>query len=502
MVGKHDKPEEDKESGEDANGDADVSADEPTTYATAVGEVEPVDTDPAAGAEDAAENTVAAEDVTVDPAAEDTVVVDPASEDTVVVDPVADDSVVPEAASEVVPEAASEPAEPTPARPRRRVSKVLVAGRVLVGLVSAVVLAAMSLVYLRVDELDDSKNTTDAVAEAQSGPNAPVIEADDDGAKDILIVGNDSRTDTQGRQLSAKVLRELRTEATETTNTDTLILLRIPHDGGKPSAVSIPRDTSVLVTERNREEKINGVFGITKALAMERMVGAGEKDRAKINRDSDDEGRKSLIQAVQGLTGARVDNYVEVSLYGFYLLTQAIDGVDVCLNRSTSDPDSGASFRKGPQTVRGGDAVAFVRQRKNLPRGDLDRIVRQQVFLSSAMQKVLSGDLLTNNAKLNALEEAVSKTVVMDGGLHFLDLVTLAQTMASGNVSFVTIPYEAVGARNDRQQSIIVVDVPKVQAFVKDLLAPTPQPAGLGATEYGGTAPAAAVTQPGVPCVD
>ena len=510
MVGKHDKPEEHEEPGEEA----DDAADEPTTYATAVGEVEPIDSEPAAESGDA--STTSAESAassaspvadpvadSTDPATEATVVVDPAAEDTIASEPVADEATV---VSEPAVEGSvtEEPADPTPVHPRRRVSKLLVAGRVLVGLVSVVVLAAMSLVYLRVDELDDSKNTTDAVAEAQSGPNAPVIEAEDDGAKDILIVGNDSRTDMQGKQLSAKVLRELRTEATETTNTDTLILLRIPHDGGKSSAISIPRDTSVRVTERNRDEKINGVFGITKALAMERMVGAGEKDRAKINRDSDDEGRKSLIQAVQGLTGARVDHYVEVSLYGFYLLTQAIDGVDVCLNRSTSDPDSGASFRKGPQTVRGGDAVAFVRQRKNLPRGDLDRIVRQQVFLSSAMQKVLSGDLLTNNVKLNALEEAVSKTVVMDAGLHFLDLVTLAQTMASGNVQFVTIPVEAVGARNDRQQSIIVVDVPKVQAYVKDLLTSTPQPAGLGAAEYGGTAPAAAVAvaQPAVPCVD
>jgi anionic cell wall polymer biosynthesis LytR-Cps2A-Psr (LCP) family protein len=212
-----------------------------------------------------------------------------------------------------------------------------------------------------------------------------------------------------------------------------------------------------------------------------------------------------LIQAVQGLTGVRVDHYTEVSLYGFYLLTQVIDGVEVCLNHSTSDPDSGASFRRGPQTVRGGDAVAFVRQRKNLPRGDLDRIVRQQVFLSSAMRKVLSGDLLTNGAKLNALQDAVSKSVIMDDGLHFLDLVGLAQTMASGNVQFVTIPVKAVGARNDRQQSIIVVDVPEVHAYVKSLLTSTPQPVGMSApaaADDGLTAPAAAVAQPGVPCVD
>src|SRR6266536_3135830 len=325
-----------------------AGVDEPTTYATAVGEVEPVEE-----TEGPSES-----------------------------DEIADSAL-----------------------PRRRGRKLLITGRVLLSLVSAVALAAMTLVYLRVVQLDQSKNTTDAVAQAQSGSNAPSIKADDDGANDILIVGNDSRTDMQGRPLSARVLHELRTEATDTTNTDTLILLRVPKTGGKSSAISIPRDTSVHVPERNRDEKING--------------------------ESDDEGRTSLIQAVQALTGARVDHYVEVSLYGFYLLTQAIDGVDVCLKHSTSDPDSGASFHKGPQTVRGGDAVAFVRQRENLPRGDLDRIVRQQVFLSSAMRKVVSGDLLTNNAKLAALQDAVSKTMIMDGGLTFLDLVSMAQTMTS-----------------------------------------------------------------------
>lgn len=397
----------------------------------------------------------------------------------------------------------SEPPDDEESAPSpRRTSKLLITGRVLIGLLSVVTLAALSLVWLRVDQLDESKNTTDAVSAAQEGEAAT---SDDDGATDILIVGNDSRTDMQGRPLSAELLRELRTEATETLNTDTLILLRIPRDGSKGSAISIPRDTSVMVPNLGREEKINGAYGITKAGVMEELFAKGETDRAKINRESDDAGRASLIGAAQVLTGVRVDHYTEVSLYGFYLLTEVIDGVDVCLNHATSDPDSGADFAQGQQTVRGGDAVAFVRQRKNLPRGDLDRIVRQQTFLSSAMQKVLSGGLMTDNAKLNALEDAVSKTVVMDGGLHFLELVNQAQALASGNVQFVTIPVEAVGARNDRGQSIIVVDLPKVHRFVAELVTPAgPKPAGRPApAEAGRTAPAAAkAAQPTVPCVD
>jgi LCP family protein required for cell wall assembly len=380
---------------------------------------------------------------------------------------------------------------------RRRTPKTVIAGRVVAALLSVAAMAAMSFVYLRVDQLDNSKNTTNALADAQQGANAP---SDDDGANDILIVGNDTRTDMQGHPLSDELLRELRTEATETLNTDTLILLRIPRDGSTGSAISIPRDTSVVVPNLGRDVKINGAYGITKDAVATKMRGAGEKDRAKINREADDAGRTSLIQAVQVLTGVRVDHYTEVSLYGFYLLTEVIDGVDVCLNHATSDPDSGASFAKGPQTVRGGDAVSFVRQRKGLPRGDLDRIVRQQTFLSSAMQKVLSGDLLTNNAKLAALEDAVSKTVVMDDGLHFLELVNQAQTLASGSVQFVTIPVTGVGARNDRGQSIITVDLPAVHAFVKGLLTPATQPTGMGA-RYDLTSPAAAA-RAAVPCVD
>ncbi|HEV7650164.1 MAG TPA: LCP family protein [Actinophytocola sp.] len=395
-----------------------------------------------------------------------------------------------------------EPAGPDPAaRPagrRRRIAPFLIVCRVIVGLVSATALAAMSMVYLRVDELDSSKNTTDAVTVAQGGENAP---APDDGANDILIVGNDSRTDMQGNPLSDELLKELRTEATATLNTDTLILLRIPRGGGRGAAISIPRDTSVQVPGLPKEEKINGAFGITKALTEQKLRDAGETDRKKIARKSDDAGRTALIRSVQGLTGVRVDHYTEVSLYGFYLLTEVIDGVDVCLKYATSDPDSGASFAAGPQTVRGGDAVSFVRQRKNLPRGDLDRIVRQQTFLASAMNKLLSSDLLTDNTKLNAIEDAVSKTVVMDGGLHFLQLVNQAQALATGKVRFVTIPVTGVGARNDRGQSIITVDLKAVHEYVAGLVSgkPAPPPARFGGPALlnlngGGRA--------AVPCVD
>ncbi|OOK83019.1 cell envelope-related transcriptional attenuator domain protein [Mycobacterium kansasii] len=67
----------------------------------------------------------------------------------------------------------------------------------------------------------------------------------DDGAIDILLVGLDSRTDAHGNPLSAEELATLRAGDEEATNTDTIILIRIPNNGKSATAISIPRDSYV-----------------------------------------------------------------------------------------------------------------------------------------------------------------------------------------------------------------------------------------------------------------
>ena len=67
----------------------------------------------------------------------------------------------------------------------------------------------------------------------------------EDGAIDILLVGVDSRTDAHGNPLSPEELATLRVGDDEATNTDTIILIRIPNNGKSATAISIPRDTYV-----------------------------------------------------------------------------------------------------------------------------------------------------------------------------------------------------------------------------------------------------------------
>ncbi|MFB9686211.1 LCP family protein [Amycolatopsis plumensis] len=388
---------------------------------------------------------------------------------------------------------------PAPSRIRRvgRVTR-----RVAVGLVSLLALGASGYVYVTKDQLQSTVPTTDALTPRAGEPAPPPA---DDGAEDILLVGSDARTDAQGNALPTRVLRQLRTEANDgAVNTDTMIVLRIPKNGGKPSAVSIPRDTWTAIPGRG-EAKINSAYGVAKAHAAQALRAQGERDQAKIERDSDTEGRRVLVQALQDLTQVRIDHYAEINLLGFYLLTEALGGVKVCLNHATEDKDSGANFRRGEQTVSGGEALSFVRQRKNLPRGDLDRIVRQQAFLSSALHQLLSAGTLTSPGTLNDLMDAVHRSLTLDPGLDLLQFAQQAKGIASGDLTFATIPVVTANGRSPDGQSIVQVDLKAVREFVANLAGrPAPQASG-GGGSGSGAAPAAAPLlrdSPGVPCVN
>ena len=95
----------------------------------------------------------------------------------------------------------------------------------------------------------------------------------DDGAIDILLVGLDSRTDAHGNPLSAEELATLRAGDDVSTNTDTIILVRIPNNGMSATAISIPRDSYVEAPGLGKT-KINGVFG---QVHLERMKDLVEK---------------------------------------------------------------------------------------------------------------------------------------------------------------------------------------------------------------------------------
>lgn len=290
-----------------------------------------------------------------------------------------------------------------------------------------------------------------------------------DGATDILLVGLDSRTDAKGNPLSQQEIDMLRAGEEEATNTDTMILIRIPNDGSSATAVSLPRDTYVK-TPNDGNMKLNGVYGTAKFEKTEAMQKAGETDKAKIDKESTQVGRQSLISSVADLTGITVDHYAEIGLLGFVLLTDAVGGVDVCLNSAVNEPLSGANFKAGRQTLQGPDALSFVRQRHELPRGDLDRITRQQAYMASLTSKILSSKTLTDPSSLGKLNSAVQRSVVVDDGWDVLGLATQMQNMTGGNVNFQTIPVTSIDGVGDNGESVVTVDTKQVHQFFKNMV--------------------------------
>ncbi|MFV8165918.1 MULTISPECIES: LCP family protein [Mycobacteriaceae] len=292
----------------------------------------------------------------------------------------------------------------------------------------------------------------------------------EDGAIDILLVGMDSRTDAHGNPLSAEELETLRAGDDVSTNTDTIILIRIPNNGKSATAISIPRDSYVEAPGWGKM-KINGVFGDVKLDRMKQLVEVEGEDPAVAEPKATEAAREELIQTVASLTGVTVDHYAEIGLLGFALITDALGGVNVCLKDAVYEPLSGADFPAGWQKLNGPQALSFVRQRHDLPRGDLDRVTRQQSVMASLAHEVISSKTLSSPGTLGRLQDAVQRSVVISDGWDIMNFVEQLQKLAAGSVAFATIPIlREDGWSDDGMQSVVRVDPDEVHQWVSSLL--------------------------------
>src|SRR6202161_737830 len=291
----------------------------------------------------------------------------------------------------------------------------------------------------------------------------------DDGALDILLVGMDSRADAHGNPLSPQELATLRAGDEVASNTDTIILVRIPDNGKSATAISIPRDTYVAAPGLGKT-KINGVYGQTKEEKRVSLVESGmAPDEAE--REGTEAGREALIKTVADLTGVTVHHYAEIVLLGFSLITDALGGVNVCLKQPVFEPLSGADFPAGPQKLNGPQALSFVRQRHALPRGDPHRVARQQAEMSSLAHSIISGKTLSSPATMNRLQSAIQRSVVLSSGWDIMDFVNQLQKLAAGKIAFATIPVlDESGWSDDGMHSVVRVDPHQVQDWVGGLL--------------------------------
>lgn len=285
-----------------------------------------------------------------------------------------------------------------------------------------------------------------------------------DGSMDILLVGVDSRTDAQGNPLPDEVSAELHTGESDAALTDTIILLHLANNGSEAIGISFPRDSHVTIPGHG-QHKLNSAYSRGKQQAAEQLAAQGASDPDVLEERSAEAGRELLVRTVERLAQVQIDHYAEINMLGFAQLTEEVGGVPVCLNSPVQDPYSGADFRAGPQRISGADALAFVRQRHGLPRGDLDRMIRQQAFLAGFAQAVTSSGVLTNPAKLRELTSSVRRSVVLDEDWDLLSFAGRMREMST-SVRFSTAPIAGT-ARTDEDGDVVLIDETALRSTVR-----------------------------------
>ncbi len=344
-----------------------------------------------------------------------------------------------------------------------------------------------------------------------------------------LLVGLDSRSDAAGNPLPPQLLAQLRAGVDEgQLHTDTIILLHV--SGGpnpRATAISIPRDSFVALADGRGRHKINSAYGRA-AKEAERVLAAQGVTGPELDRRSRDAGRRALVATVRQFTGVPVDHYAELNLAGFVEMTEAVGGVPVCLRNPEREIRSGIDLPAGTQLVRGADALAFVRQRRGLEDGDLDRIARQQAFLAGMAQRTLSTGTLADPGAVRRLVDAVTRHVVLDRGWDLDRLIAQFRGMSGRDIRFVTIPTGNPALETPVDGLAVQVDPVQVRGFVRATIAaadaaaaapttvPTPVPGPTGTTAPTPTtgptsgagpgatpsAPPPSISAAGITCVD
>ena len=258
----------------------------------------------------------------------------------------------------------------------------------------------------------------------------------DTAGSNWLLVGSDSR-----EGLTKAERKELHTGKDEgSQRTDTIMLIHID-ESGKPTLVSLPRDSYVTIPAHTA------------------LDGSSVDDRRnKINAAYSKGGAPLLVETVERNTGLHIDHYMEVGFKGIRDITDAVGGVNMCIPADVKDKNSGLNLKKGCQELNGKEALAYVRMRYADPKGDLGRVERQQQFLSSVIKKAATPAVLLNPISMWKLVDSGTASVNVGEGDSIMDVGVLARAMrglSNGQGTLTTVPISETDATTAAGSSVI-----------------------------------------------
>jgi LCP family protein required for cell wall assembly len=246
-------------------------------------------------------------------------------------------------------------------------------------------------------------------------------------AENILVIGSDTRQG-QGRGYGSSA--QLNTD-----HSDTLLIVHIAASRKWADVMSIPRDSWVNIPAcRMGNGQVAGAqtFKINEAFTIGSLYG----NKTAL-------GTACAIKTVERNTHIHIDHFVVVNFDGLKDMVRAVGGVPECNTKPINDPQSGLHLSAGHHLLNGKQALGYVRARYTLGNGsDLERITRQQAFMSALVNRVKSKEL--NPLTLYRFLDAATKAMTIDsqlGGIRGLyDLATSLKNLPAGKVTFFTLP--------------------------------------------------------------
>ncbi|MFE0105742.1 LCP family protein [Streptomyces sp. NPDC059009] len=324
-----------------------------------------------------------------------------------------------------------------PRRPNlRRLWKVAALGAAVVTVVSAVA------AYALYRKFDGNIRTDESVARALALHSAERPRAAHGEARNILLMGSDY-TAEHGNGRS-----------------DTTMLLHLSGDRKRAEIISVPRD---LYADIPSCATPGG--------------GRSRAQRAQFNWAYEFGGAACTIRTFERLTGIRVDHHLVLQFAGFKKIVNAVGGVEVNLPKPERDPNVGLDLPAGRQTIKGDDALAYVRARQYVGDGsDPNRIRRQQAFLTTLGEKLRGSGVLASPTRIYPVLDAATSSVTADSGLDSLaelyGMVKRVRAVPQEDIAFLTVPYRTAPDDADR----LVLQQPAASRLLAAVRADRPAP--------------------------
>ncbi|TCI69272.1 LytR family transcriptional regulator [Exiguobacterium sp. SH0S7] len=179
---------------------------------------------------------------------------------------------------------------------------------------------------------------------------------------------------------------------------DVMIVVILNKKDKQTTMLSIPRDSYVNIDYTG----FNIPYGKT-GLDQDKITHAyyfGSMDESNPNN-----GMRMSTNTVEDLVGVEIDHVVSLNFQGFVDFIDAVGGVEIDVPFSSEQKSYDASretvqVEAGLQQLSGEEALAYVRNRYDDPRGDIGRGQRQMEVINAVLEQSLGTSLINNYDKV------------------------------------------------------------------------------------------------------